>query len=244
MKVALCFWGICRSTNLTIESIQKYIFQPLKESGIDYDIFIHTFTHNNSYSNPRANETNIYLNNTLWKLLEPHKIIIEDQDEIDKQLDLKKYRKNGNPWNDDNSSFITLDNHIRALWSLKQVTSLWKINKQEYSSIVYLRPDVRFLRPIHVSWLTCKDIHSIKIPNFHLIDSCNDRFAIGSPYTMSIYGNRYDTAYQFSLSKPLHSERFLAHTLITHKINIEYIPFKFIRVRANGYPNNEDMNLL
>jgi hypothetical protein len=244
MKVALCFWGLCRSTDITIQSIKTYILHPLQNNGIEYDIFIHTYMHYKPYSNPRAKETNVQLNNTLWKLLEPHKVIVEDQDEIDKKLDLKKYRTHGNPWNDDTSSFMTLDNHIRALWSLKQVTTLWEANKQEYSTILYLRPDVRFLRPIHINWLTGKDINTIQIPNFHLIEGCNDRFAIGSPYTMSIYGNRYDTAYRFSLCKPLHSERFLAHVLTIHKIHINYILFKFIRIRANGYPNDEDMNLL
>ena len=242
MKVALCFWGICRSTNLTIQSIQSCIFQPLQAAGIQYDTYIHTYTLCKPYSNPRANESNLQLKNTLWKLLKPYKVLVEDQEEVDKLLDLKKYRTQGNPWTDDMNTFATLDNHIRALWSLKQVTSLWTPNKIEYTCILYLRPDVRFLKHIDVSWLICKDTYSIRIPNFQLVDGCNDRFAIGSPETMHIYGNRFDTAYPFSLYKKLHSELFLAHTLTTNHIRIEYILFKFIRIRANGNSNKEDIN--
>jgi hypothetical protein len=51
---------------------------------------------------------------------------------------------------------------------------------------------------------------------------------------MTIYGNRFDNAWGYSLTKPLHSETFLAHELYRQNINIEHIPFKFIRVRANG----------
>jgi hypothetical protein len=241
MKVALCFWGICRSTDLTIQSIQTCIFQPLKDAGIDYDIFVHTYTLYRSYSNPRANEQNIQLKNSLWKLLNPTAVLVEDQDDVDKKLDLKKYRKHGSPWCEDINTFNTLDNHIRALWSLKQVTSLWTPNKNDYSTVIYLRPDVRFLKPIDIGWLTFTNQYSIRIPNFHLVDGCNDRFAIGSPYVMSKYGTRFDNAWGYSLAKPLHSETFLAYELYRQNISIDLIPFKFIRVRADGTPAKADI---
>jgi hypothetical protein len=243
MRVALCFWGLCRSTDLTIQSIQTCIFKPLEDAGIEYDTYIHTYAHYKPYTNLRAKETNIQLKNTLWKLLEPCTVRVEDQEEIDAQLDFKKYRTPGNPWREDRGTFATLDNHIRALWSLKQVTALWETSAKEYSTIVYLRPDVRFIKPLDTTWLVCKDTYSIRIPNFHLIDKCNDRFAIGTPCTMDLYGKRFDTAYTFSLQAQLHSERFLAHILKIHYIQIEYIPFKFIRIRANGAPNEGDIKL-
>jgi hypothetical protein len=242
MKVALCFWGLCRSTDLTIQSIQTCIFKPLEDAGIQYDIYLHTYTLYRPYSNPRAKEEALQLKNTAWKLLQPTQEIIEDQDEVDRKLDLKKYRTKGNPWPED-PSYTTLDNHIRALWSLKQVTSLWLPKEKEYSCIVYLRPDVKFKRVIKPEWVQNLNAYTVRIPNFHLVDGCNDRFAIGSPSTMRIYGNRFHNALQYSYCNQLHSERFLAYELKQNRIQIEYILFPFIRIRANGQPCYSDINL-
>jgi hypothetical protein len=242
MKVALCFWGLCRSTDLTIQSIQTCIFQPLQDAGIQYDIYLHTYTLYRPYSNPRAKEEKLQLKNTAWKLLQPTRESIEDQDDVDKKLDLKTYRALGNPWPDD-PSYTTLDNHIRALWSLKQVTSLWLSKEKEYSCIVYLRPDVKFKKPINPEWVLNVNSSSVRIPNFHLVDGCNDRFAIGSPECMRIYGNRFDNALQYSYCNLLHSERFLAYELKRNAIRIDLIFFRFIRIRADGQPCPSDLQL-
>jgi hypothetical protein len=243
MKVALCFWGICRSTNFTIDSIKSCIFDPLHTAGIEYDTFVHTYCVKSLYSNIRAKESNINLNNDLWKLLNPRSFVIENQDEIKDKLNVKSYRTKGNPWNDDKNTYTTLDNHILALWSLKQVTQIWKPNQTQYSHIVYLRPDVRFLNPIQSAWFTSSNDSKIKMPNFHLMNGCNDRFAIGNPRIMSVYGNRFDDAYKYSLTNKLHSESFLAYTLLKHRIQIEHIPIYFIRIRADGQECPGDKNL-
>jgi hypothetical protein len=242
MKVALCFWGLCRSTDLTIQSIQTCIFKPLQDAGIEYDSFLHTYTLYRPYSNPRAKEEKLQLKNTAWKLLQPSQEIVEDQDEVDRKLDLKKYRTQGNPWPED-PSYTTLDNHIRALWSLKQVTSLWMSKQKEYSCIVYLRPDVKFIKSIKPEWIHNLPPYTIRIPNFHLVDGCNDRFAIGSPLHMRVYGNRFDNALQYSYCNLLHSERFLAYEVKRNALQLELISFPFIRIRANGQPCHSDINL-
>lgn len=235
MKISLCFWGLCRSTEHTIESIEECILKPLRREGHDYDIYLHTYTLYRSYTNIRSQEYNIQLKNTLWKLLNPKEYIIEHQDAVDIHLKLDKYRTHGNPWaGDDNNTFSTLDNHIRALWSLKQVTSLWRGTGIVYDAVIYLRPDVQYLTYLSPIWLQNLTLNTIKIPNFHLMDGCNDRFAIGAPPVMEMYGNRFHQAYEYSLRNSLHSEKFLAHILNKHKIEIEYIPIRFRRIRANG----------
>jgi hypothetical protein len=235
MKIALCFWGLCRSTEHTIESIEECILKPLKKAGISYDIYLHTYTLYRSYTNIRSKEYNLHLKNTLWKLLNPKDYILEHQDAVDMKLELAKYRTHGNPWEgDDGGSFSTLDNHIRALWSLNQVTSLWRGTGIVYDAVMYLRPDVQFLTYLHPTWLQNLTQSLIRIPNFHLMDGCNDRFAIGTPPVMEVYGKRYTQAYEYSLRNSLHSEKFLAHSLNKHTIQIEYIPIRFRRIRATG----------
>ena len=42
-RVAICFFGLTRSLKHTIDSINTNIFQPLKNSNIEYDVFLHTY---------------------------------------------------------------------------------------------------------------------------------------------------------------------------------------------------------
>ena len=160
------------------------------------------------------------------------------------KLELQNYRTYGNPWaEEDNGSFSTLDNHIRALWSLKQVTSLWRGTGIVYDAVMYLRPDVQFLTYLSPSWLQNLTQTTIRIPNFHLIDGCNDRFAIGQPPVMELYGKRFEQAYEYSLRASLHSEKFLSYILNKNHVQIEYLPIRFRRLRANGEicPGDKDL---
>ena len=233
--IAICVWGICRSTDLTIESVNQHIFQPLQAAGITYELFLHTYALYRPYENPRAGEPKQQLKNTLWKLFNPDNSIVEDQDMIDATLGFEDYRSHGNPWKEeDGNGFQTLDNHIRALWSLQQVTRLWFPKKDTYDAILYIRPDVKFYSSLHPSWVQSLTPNTILVPNFHLIEGVNDRFAIGHPSVMKHYGMRFYQANEYSNTSPLHSERFLSRILAIHRIHVAHVPIKFRRIRANG----------
>jgi hypothetical protein len=247
MKVAICFWGLCRSTHLTLESIRRCIFEPLEAARIEYTVFLHTYTLYRSYTNSRSCESNIQLKNTNWKLLQPVASIIEDQDTVDKQLHLESYRSRGDPWSDDRVHntvpFSTLDNHIRALWSLKQVTKLLSNSREAYARVIYLRPDVRFQTPLEIEWIKGPLPSTILIPDFHHVYKCNDRFAIGDLATMKLYGNRFDAAYEYSRQSSLHSEKFLYDYMTYKGYAFAIIRFRFKRIRADGKICQGDMNL-
>jgi len=243
-KVALCFWGICRTTNHTIDSIKTYVFKPLEDANIDYDIYVHTFSISTSYSNSRTSEINIKLDNELYKLLNPDWVEVEDQADADKLIDLPSYRSKGDPWARWRSvNFCTLDNHIRALYSLNKVTHA--ALKKDYKNIIFLRPDVKFITPLNTNWLNIKH-DEIITPDFHL-HPVNDRFAVTTPYSAKVYGQRFNDAKAYSLQHQLHSETYLKYCLDLAKIKIYKVKFRFRRIRA---PNteadlkikNEDMN--
>jgi hypothetical protein len=187
----------------------------------------------------RSNETGLQLKNTIWKLLNPREAKVENQDDVDKALDLKKYRNKGDPWYGD---YSTLDNHIRALYSLSEVTKLWLQSEITYDFIIYLRPDVRFMTPLSHEWLDVQKGTSL-IPDFHLFYGCNDRFAIGVPKDMKIYGNRFYSSYEYSLERPLHSEQYLSNHMVRYGIKFKTIPIRFRRVRADGYTCDADKDL-
>ena len=236
MTVAVCFWGLTRSLKYTIESIAKNIFEELNKHDIGYHIYIHTYRLDKPFTNPHGQEMGILLDNEEYKMLKPSRVLVEDQLQVANQLNVLSYGTMGNPW-PNTETFI---NHILALWSLKQVTSLWSPKAAEYSKVIYLRPDMYYPCPIDIKWIQNQS-HAIYMPYFQRITynknydrAVNDRFAIGAPATMKIYGNRFDEALAYSKTKVLHSETFLEDTLSRHHIHIQYIHYHFIRVRANG----------
>lgn len=251
VKVALCFFGLTRSLKLTLHSIQKYLFDPLKNHGIKYDIFVHTYKMNGSYSNPRAGERDLILDADEYRLLEPNYHMVETKEAVSKKLQLEKYRTHGNPWENEKEAipgdFSTLDNHILYLWSLKQLTTMWSEannkNKYKYSHIIYCRPDVLYQVPLDISWFSFSPkSKKILIPNFGLSGNVNDRFALGRPEQMCLYGNRFDDALAYSKKHPLASEAYLIATMRRHRIKYEHVIFYFTRVRANGKKNGMDVS--
>lgn len=236
-KIAICFWGLMRSLEWTLPSIKKHIFKPLNDANIQFDVFIHTYKINEEYSNPRALEYKIKLNNNDYKLLNPTEYLIEDQSKRDKQIGFSKYLTKGSLWKEEDA----YKNHIRSLWSLKEVTSLWSKSKSNYTHIIYCRPDVKYIIPLELKWFNYSD--NVYIPNFNRFGArkikMNDRFIIARPEQALVYGNRFKDLLEFSKHNKLDSETFLADILSKYKIHPEFIRFGFIRVRANGKYNEQ-----
>jgi hypothetical protein len=244
IRVAVCFFGLTRSLTFTLGSIKKYIFEPLIRGGIRYDTFLHTYKMKSPYSNPRAGERDLILDADEYKLLEPTYHMVESKEIISKKLQLEKYRTHGDPWAQEKSStgdFIALDNHILYLWSLKQLTKMWTDAKTHYSHIILCRPDVLYQVPLDISWFSFTS-NKISIPNFALCGDMTDRFALGRPDQMCLYGNRFDDALAYSKKHPLASEAYLISIMKKHRIKYEHVNFFFIRVRANGKKDRMDIS--
>ena len=248
MKVAICFWGLNRSIEYTIESLETNIFTPLRQAGIEYRIFAHFFTLTRPYNNPRADEQNVFLKQTTWRHLSADTIIIENQDKVDTILQLDQYRTQPDPYRQDvcdgYTPYTSVYNSIRALYSMDYVTRLWETSGQQFDVVMYVRPDVRLVSQLQPHWFEQLIHNTVYCPNFHLIDHCNDRFAFGLPKVMSIYGHRISGALSYSKHFPFHSERFLAHTMKQHTISFQHIPITFLRIRVGGKAHKEDINII
>lgn len=228
--IILAFWGLTRSLRYTHTSIQKNIIQVLKQRQLPFKIIMHTYT-TSTYTNTRAEEYDIELPSE-HHLLQPDEIMIDDQDTIQEQLQLSRYRTHPDPWN---TNYQTMDNFILAMYSKLKLTQM--ISKYSPSTVIFLRPDVLYLQPL-------PDItsHPISIPSFHLHSNFNDRFAICNAQTYRIYGSIFNILYTYSLHYKLHSETCYAHYL--QNIPIHYIHFVFCRVRATGRIDPKDIPLL
>jgi hypothetical protein len=246
VRVAVCFFGLTRSLEITLPSIKQYLLDPLLNHGIKYDTFLHTYKVKKPYSNPRAGEKNIILDSKEYKLLEPTFHMVEDKAVVSKKLDLVKYRSKGDPWAQEKQAikgdFTTLDNHILYLWSQRQLIEMVKKNLGRYTHIIFCRPDVLYQVPLKIEWFSISsDTGKICIPNFGLCGNVNDRFALGRPEEMIPYGQRFNDALAYSKRFPLASEAYLIATLKKHKIKYEHVNFYFIRIRANGEKETMDV---
>ncbi len=180
MHIAICFWGLLRALQYTVDNIHKEILLPIQSYGHTYDIYIHTYSLKGVYRSERNNETGKVLNVSDWKLLSPQYIHIEDQDTFDEAIQYPLYETQGDPWHNNFSSF---KNHVRALNSLYQVTKAVEgvvkyhesigsnggsgsggntgvvgsgtavVGKKYYDAILFLRPDVHFLQELPIQLL-------------------------------------------------------------------------------------------
>lgn len=230
MKIALLFFGLCRSTNYTINSLRAHVFDALKSTDIEYDTYVHTYSLHRPYTNTHAKEIAQVLNNDLYELLKPHYVIIEDQDVVDTGLNLPAYRTHGCPWK--SSDFQTLNNHVRSLYSMKRVTEMMLTSGVSYDYAVFIRPDVLFKTSLTKN-LFALGPRDIIIPD-HAKYPINDRFAICTIAVAEIYGLRFDHALDYSKRAKLHSETYLKHTLVKHGLRIIEKKINFYRVRCNG----------
>lgn len=231
MHIAICFFGLTRSLKFTIDSIEKNIFNVLSSNNIEFTKFIHTYNLN-QLTNHRSKEYNCKLDIHEYKLLHCNYEIITDQDEFLKTIDFDKYKKNGDPWND---NFKSLKNLLCQLNSLNLVTGLWKNTNKKFDLIMYVRPDLQYNQLCINDLLTSLNEQCVLTPSFHMFGGLNDRIAIGPPEYMHIYGSRLLFADSYSTTKKLHSETFLKYIVTSN--NFKHSPtFKLMgkRVRANG----------
>lgn len=242
--IALCFFGITRSLKYTLPSIEKYIFDSLKEHNISYDIFLHTYSLN-WYENRRNREKNITnIDNDEYKLLNPNYYQVDDQDEIKKQLDLPKYRSQQDPFK---NGYNSVDNFILAQYSKHNIVNMIKKSNKQYKYIVYIRPDCQYLAPLLPKHLSLANDKTIVIPSFHQYGQgnikFNDRFCISNMSTYTIYGDVFHLLNEISKQMPLHSESVIYTIVVGNKIDIKRINFRFKRIRFNGTVDYHDVKL-
>jgi hypothetical protein len=240
-RLAICFFGLVKNIDHVYDSIRRYILDPLTYKGYEFDFYGHTYKMDR-FTNPRNGEANVPIHSESihkrfkFKQFKMHSINDYPHLNDDLQLCLKY----GDPWPE--NKILSLKNHLLNLWSLYQVTQLWKNAASTYASVIYLRPDLRFLNPLEFQILPGK---SLAVPSFHSYGGHNDRFAYGTPSAMIIYGERWAgmKTYFNKHKRSIHSETFLQLYLQDNGVQTVAISIKFQRIRATGQPHPGDRRL-
>jgi hypothetical protein len=224
--LVFAFWGLLRSLDYTIQSLENNVLKRFPGALI----FCHTYTTEDKYTNARAQEFNLTLNCNPAKL-RPTYFESDDLTETRAKLQFGQYHTQPDPWN---NGYATLDNFVCAMYSKLRVTQMIQAQNVNPSHVIFLRPDVLFLEPFTHENLKLSSPTTWVIPNFHLMNGFNDRFCVASPQNYVAYGTVFHVLLPYSRVLPLHSETMYGSYAKMRRINVQYIVFPFIRIRATG----------
>lgn len=228
MRIAILFFGITRNLKKTYLSIRKNVFHALQNQDVGFDVFLHTFTLM-SLTNMRSNEKNEILDNDEWKMLQPFRFIVENQDEVDKTLPHQEFCRYPNPWPED-TSMNSMKNMLRALHSMQQV---WKlVSDLEYDGYLILRPDLEYFDPVIITRRV--EDNTIYLPEWGKTrNGENDRMCLCDKKAARIYLNRLDHLFEYAKVNVPNSHSFLRHVLDLNHVQRRVLHVRAVRIRAD-----------
>lgn len=266
-RVAIVFYGSPRSLQWTISSIKQQIIDPLQRHDIGFELFLHSYIHQEGYFNKRSNENETRLNNSEWKLLKPSAFKLEYLSEVQKKYEVlfERLKVYGDSWKDD---FESLHRYILGSHSLKQATKLVVdsifTSNINYGGMLIIRPDLRYLDEIDVNLLSfAMHKKAVVLPSWGWDTRLggggfNDRFSYGDISAMILLGNRLDVflTYCEDSKRSFHSEPFVYWFFILegykkalpsfsqHMNHIQVLctDQRAVRVRVNAVEAKEDFS--
>ena len=234
-RIAILFFGLTRSLKDVYSSLKTNIFDVLTDNNLEYDIFMHTYILPVPYINPYVNTKIENYDNESYKLLNPKFYILENQNKVEKKLQISKYFANLSDWAKHAKNFnercFLVRNMVLAQYSKKSVTDLFAQYKNDYDYVMFTRPDQALHTKINPSVFNLLDNNNIIIPKEHSYFGINDRLCIAKPYIGIIYGNSFKYLLVYSENNTIISEVFLKRFLKINNIHIIYSPIKASLIR-------------
>ena len=232
--IAICYWGLTRSTKKVYKSHIDNLFNVLLDNNVHYDIFMHTWA---------TEEPLIWYEKSAfpidyeeYKLLTPNYYKIDNQHDFLNSLNFSDYFDEqlfkihgGNTHHEWHPALIR--NHLCALESQKRVTDMVLNSNKIYDIVIYVRPDVMINNVLNIKWVTLNE-SSISIPNFDHCEGYNDRFAIVHFNECSNYGKRIDEIIEFRKKHGrIVSEKYVKYIIHKYYKHVNFIDFNFSIVR-------------
>ena len=221
-RVAVCISGRCVGLDRTHPNIRRHLLERLPA----YDLFM--FVPDDEFA-------------PLARLLSPTVLAVRP----DRPIDEGRLRHGRN-------CLIKagVQGYLQQLQGLKACDRLRReyaqANGVEYAAVIRCRPDICFEAP--VPDLRHLDLNYLYVPDFHMYEGVNDRFAIGNPQDMAVYMSKRDSfdAYvrEWEASRPqappVTAEMFTAGHLRAHGIAVRRLAVRFNRVRAGKVKRDTD----
>ena len=235
-RVAIIFFGLTRSLKNIYNNLTENLFNELTNNGYNYDIFIHTYSLENPYINPWSGESISNYDNTAYKILNPKYYIIENQNVVEKRLNINSYCSNLSNWkgcaNTPEMKRYLVRNMVLALHSKKMVTQLFKEHKNEYDYVIITRPDQMLNTKLNTNAFSILNDKNIIIPYEHSYHGYNDRFCIAKPNVAIKYGTAFYVLKLYSQIGAVVSEVFMKDYLKSLGLKIIFSPIKTQLIRC------------
>ena len=228
--IAVCYFGITRSLEHTIDSIRANVIAPAAALG-EVRVFTHVFDQNR-LDNPRSGELGA-MRVEEHKLLDSDWLSVEQPDECLAARGFTELAHGGDFWHDGGKSLRNLVHQLHSLDVVTRAALAWQPDV-----VVYCRPDLRYLDSLE-PWLkhsVATPAPTVWVPNWQHWGGFNDRFAICSSAAAAAYGSRIDFALDYvkTTRRPLHGERLLAWVLKREGIAVKTMTARAVRVRIGG----------
>ena len=237
-RIAICYWGITRSTKFIYKSHFVNLFHPLKNNNIEYKIFIHTWKVQNNQNIIWENVSPIPINYEEYKLLHPDYYKIDDQQVFKDQLNFSDYfnkelydKYGGDTAHEWRPQLIM--NHLCALESQKRAYQMVNDTGEQFDFIMFVRPDVQITNQFDVNILNTN--FDIIIPSYDHHEGYNDRFAI-MPFNNSFnYACRINEIREFRKKYGrIVSEKYVKFIINKYYNNLKFINFLMKIIRPDG----------
>jgi len=234
IKIGIIFFGLPRSSEITLPSIRKYILNQLN----DYEVVIEScLSLQQHISNQRSNEESTlkpenydFFKNFSHQFIEPSQL-------LDQQL-FHQIIKFGDIWKDNGNSIKNLLLQLKTI----QIAYL-NCKKNECDYYIFVRPDLIIHEPIPINAFIekYKNKNAILLPSWQWHRGVNDRFALTSKVSADSYGLRYEKLIEYCSKEKsaIKSETFLMDQLNDAHVQIKTCPSKMSRVRVSGQLKEE-----
>jgi hypothetical protein len=237
-KIAICYWGMTRSTKYVYNSHFNNLFNVLKNNSIDYKVFMHTWKVENDQNIVWENVCNEQVDYQEYTLLQPDVYKIEEQKKFTDQLIFSDYfnrelydKYGGDTHHEWRPQLIK--NHLCALESQKRVYKMANDTGETFDYVIFIRPDVQILNPFDINILNAH--FDIIIPSYDHHEGLNDRFAIIHFKNATNYACRIDEIKEFRKNNGrIVSEKYVKFIINKYYNNLKYIDFSMKIVRPNG----------
>jgi hypothetical protein len=237
-KIAICYWGMTRSTKYVYKSHFNNLFNILTNNSIDYEVFMHTWKVENDQNIIWENVSDVPIDYQEYALLKPNFYKIEEQKNFKDQINFSEYfnielydKHGGDTPHEWRPQLIM--NHLCALESQKRVYKMVMDSSTIFDYIMFIRPDVEILNPFDINIFNAP--FDIIIPSYDHHEGLNDRFAILPFNDARNYACRIDEIKEFRRNNGrIVSEKYVKFIINKYYSNLKYINFIMKIVRPNG----------
>ena len=247
-KIAICYFGMTRSTKYIYQSHKENLYQILQQNNMEYDTYMHTWeTSENIIWNKSVN---IPIDYNEYKLLDINFYKIEKQNDflqninMDEYCNVELYTKYGG-YTEHEWIPELIRNHLCALESQKRVYTMVMNSEIEYDFVIFIRPDVLITNKFDINWLSYfqNEDTNIIILDYDHYEGLNDKFSILPYHSASKYACRIDEIIEFRKQRGrIVSEKYVKYIVDKYYPKVKFIHFCMNIIRPIATPPIENKN--